>query len=137
MFALRCIIGPDIPNNAGSLAPFVVTGPPGCILNAQHPAPVAMRHTLGQMTPDLVFGCLHQALPDQIPAEGASCMYDLPMRHTPNAAVNSNAVVKSENQFAIELVHNGGTGARPHSDGLSATAYPSGCLLYTSPSPRD
>ena len=126
VFALRCIIGPDIPNNAGSLAPFVVTGPPGCILNAQHPAPVAMRHTLGQMTPDLVFGCLHQALPDQIPAEGASCMYDLPMRHTPNAGVNSNAVVKSENQFAIELVHNGGTGARPHSDGLSATAYPSG-----------
>ena len=45
VFALRCIIGPDLPNNAGSLAPFVVTGPPGCILNALHPAPVAMRHT--------------------------------------------------------------------------------------------
>jgi len=120
VFALRCIIGPDIPNNAGSLAPFIVTGPPGCILNAQHPAPVAMRHTLGQMTPDLVFGCLHQALPDQIPAEGASCLYDLPMRHTANAAMEDG------HQFAIELVHNGGTGARPHSDGLSATSYPSG-----------
>ncbi len=120
VFGLRCIIGSDIPNNAGSLAPFIVTGPPGCILNAQHPAPVAMRHTLGQMTPDLVFGCLHQALPDQIPAEGASCMYDLPLRHTPNAAVDGG------HQFALELVHNGGTGARPHSDGLSATAFPSG-----------
>jgi len=120
VFALRCIIGPDIPNNAGSLAPFTVTGPPGCILNAQHPAPVAMRHTLGQMTPDLVFGCLHQALPDQIPAEGASCMYDLPMRHTANAAIDGG------HQFALELVHNGGTGARPRSDGLSATAFPSG-----------
>jgi len=120
VFALRCIIGPDIPNNAGSLAPFIVTGPAGCILNAQHPAPVAMRHTLGQMTPDLVFGCLHQALPDQIPAEGASCMYDLPMRHAPSATMEGG------HQFALELVHNGGTGARPHSDGLSATAYPSG-----------
>jgi len=120
VFALRCIIGPDIPNNAGSLAPFVVTGPPGCILNAQHPAPVAMRHTLGQMTPDLVFGCLHQALPEHIPAEGASCLYDLPMRHSAEAAVEGGR------QFALELVHNGGTGARPHSDGLSATAYPSG-----------
>jgi N-methylhydantoinase B len=58
VFALRCIIGPDIPNNAGSLAPFVVSAPDGCILNAQSPAPVAMRHTLGQMTPDLVYGCL-------------------------------------------------------------------------------
>ena len=61
VFALRCIIGADIPNNAGSLDPFQVTGPKGCILNAQPPAPVDMRHTLGQMTPDLVYGCLSQA----------------------------------------------------------------------------
>lgn len=120
VFAMRCIIGPDIPNNAGSLQPFVVTGPPGCILNAQHPAPVAMRHTLGQMTPDLVLGCLHQALPDAVPAEGASCMYDLPMRHTADAAREGGRA------FAVELVHNGGTGARPTADGLSATAFPSG-----------
>ena len=120
VFAMRCIIGPDIPNNAGSLEPFVVSGPEGCILNAQRPAPVAMRHTLGQMTPDLVLGCLSQALPDRVPAEGASCMYDLPMRHAPEVAR------KGGRQFAVELVHNGGTGARPHSDGLSATAYPSG-----------
>ena len=42
VFAMRCIIGADIPNNAGSLAPFTVTGPPGCILNAQSPAPNAV-----------------------------------------------------------------------------------------------
>lgn len=120
VFALRCIVGPDIPNNAGSLEPFTVDGPKGCILNAQRPVPVAMRHTLGQVTPDLVLGCLHQALPDQVPAEGASCMFDLPMRHAPEVAANGGR------EFAIEPVHNGGTGARPHADGLSATAYPSG-----------
>jgi len=101
VFALRCIIGPDIPNNAGSLAPFRVSGPKGCILNAQPPAPVAMRHTLGQMTP-------------------ASCMYDLPLRHV------AEALDKGDETFAIELVFNGGTGARPSLDGLSATAFPSG-----------
>ena len=120
VFALRCIIGPDIPNNAGSLAPFRVTGPKDCILNAQPPAPVAMRHTLGQMTPDLVYGCLSQALPDLVPAEGASCMYDLPLRHAPEAVSRGDA------QFALELVFSGGTGARPCLDGLSATAFPSG-----------
>ncbi|MGI9462835.1 MAG: hydantoinase B/oxoprolinase family protein, partial [Aestuariivirgaceae bacterium] len=41
VFALRCLIGPDIPNNAGSLEPFTVCAPKGCILNAQPPAPVA------------------------------------------------------------------------------------------------
>ncbi|WP_298938318.1 hydantoinase B/oxoprolinase family protein [uncultured Ruegeria sp.] len=120
VFALRCIVGPDIPNNAGSLAPFLVTAPRDCILNAQAPAPVAMRHTLGQMTPDLVYGCLSQAVPDAVPAEGASCMYDLPLRHVAEAALNGGA------QFALELVFNGGTGARPAIDGLSATAFPSG-----------
>ena len=76
-----------------------------------------MRHTIGQLLPDVVLGCLHQVVPDAIPAEGASCMYDLPMRNVP---LNGTA------RFAIELVHNGGTGARPNKDGLSATAYPSG-----------
>lgn len=118
VFALRCIIGPDIPNNAGSLAPFEVTAPKGCILNAQRPVPVAMRHSIGQMTPDLVYGCLSQVVPDRVPAEGASCMYDLPLRHAPDAA--------PEQHFALELVFNGGTGARPMKDGLSATAFPSG-----------
>lgn len=120
VFAMRCVIGPDIPNNAGSLEPFTVSGPPGCILNAQRPAPVAMRHSIGQMTPDLVFGCLAQAAPDKTPAEGSSCMYDLPLRHAAGAAQNG------WREFAVELVHNGGTGAHPDSDGLSATAYPSG-----------
>ncbi len=120
VFALRCLIGPDIPNNAGSLAPFRVHGPRNCILNAEAPAPVAMRHTLGQMTPDLVYGCLAQALPDAVPAEGASCMYDLPLRHAPDA------VAREDTQFALELVFSGGTGARPSRDGLSATAFPSG-----------
>ena len=83
-----------MPNNAGSLTPFTVTGPEGCILNALRPAPVAMRHTLGQVTPDLVLGCLAQALPDRVPAEGASCMFDLPMRH----------VAGAERHFAIEPV---------------------------------
>lgn len=118
VFALRCIIGAHIPNNAGSLAPFHVTAPEGCILNALPPAPVAMRHTIGQLTPDLVYGCLHQALPDKVPAEGASCMYDLPLRNTPDA--------DNKDAFALELVFNGGTGARPVKDGLSATAFPSG-----------
>ncbi len=120
VFAMRCIIGPEIPNNAGSLEPFRVTGPKGCILNAQSPAPVAMRHVLGQMTPDLVYGCLNQVLPDRIPAEGASSMYDLPMRHAPEV---TRAGAPG---WAIELTHNGGTGARPAKDGLSATAFPSG-----------
>ena len=121
VFGMRCLIASDIPNNAGSLAPFKTVAPKGCIVNAQHPAPVAMRHTIGQLMPDLVFNCLIQAIPERVPAEGASCMYDLPMRNAVDLQENSGIT-----HFAVELVHNGGTGARPNKDGLSATAYPSG-----------
>lgn len=121
VFGIRCVVGPQIPNNAGSLEPFEISAPSGCIVNAPFPAPVAMRHTIGQIMPDLVLGCLHQALPGKIPAEGASCMWDLPLRSPPMSQLDDTA-----GTFAIELTHNGGTGARPQADGLSATAYPSG-----------
>ena len=47
-------------------------------------------------------------------------MYDLPLRSAPSVAL------AGEPAFAVEFVHNGGTGARPDKDGLSATAFPSG-----------
>ena len=121
VFGIRCIVSSEVPNNAGSLAPFRVTAPLGCIVNAPRPAPVAMRHTIGQLMPDLVFGCLHQALPGRVPAEGASTMWDLPLRSAFDLTRRGNTTA-----FACELTHNGGTGARPAGDGLSATAYPSG-----------
>lgn len=122
VFALRCLIGNDIPNNAGSLSPFKLNAPKDCILNAQYPAPVAMRHTTGHMASDLVLGCIHQALPDTAPAEGASCLWDIPIRSAASAAREG----QNATAFATEFVYTGGTGARPFKDGLSATAYPSG-----------
>lgn len=121
-FALRCLVGPHVPNNAGSLEPFEFRAPEGSIVNAVSPAPVAMRHTTGQMVADLVFGALHQADPDLPPAEGASCLWDIPIRSDPSAAMPGSC----RTVFATEFTHSGGTGARPGKDGLSATAFPSG-----------
>jgi N-methylhydantoinase B len=117
MFGLASALAPEVPNNAGSLAPFTVTAPPGSILNAQRPAPVMSRHVIGQMLPDVAFGCLRQVLPDKVPAEGTSCLWNIILvGHNPS----------TEQQFVSAIVTNGGTGARPTKDGLSATAYPSG-----------
>ena len=123
VFGIKCAVAPAIPNNAGSLAPFEVDAPADTIVNAPWPLPVNSRHIIGQMLPDLVLGCLHKAIPGRVPAEGASTLWDLPIRGGYTARNGSNAT-----PWAIELVHNGGTGARPFSDGLSATAYPSGVM---------
>jgi len=119
-FGLSCIVSPDVPNNAGSLAPFTVTAPEGSILNAPYPAAVCTRHVIGQMLPDMVFGCLEQVAPERVPAEGASCLWNMTFRGETDRGSNENTM------FAITAVTNGGVGARPALDGLSATAYPSG-----------
>ncbi len=118
-FGLGCAIAPDIPNNAGSLAPFTVGAPAGSILNAPYPAAVSSRHVIGQMLPDVVFGCLRQVIPDRVPAEGTSCLWTITLRGRV-AGRNDAASV------TFNAVTNGGTGGRPGKDGMSATAYPSG-----------
>ena len=119
-FGISCIVRPDVPNNAGSLAPLKVTAPEGSVLNAPYPAAVCSRHIIGQMLPDVVFGCLVQAVPDRVPAEGASALWNLTFRGETDRGSNNASI------FAITAVTNGGTGARSTKDGLSATAYPSG-----------
>ena len=119
VFGLGCIVAARIPNNAGSLGPLTVSAPADCILNAQPPAPVLSRHVIGQMLPDVVFGCLRQAIPERVPAEGTSCLWNLNVRGPlPGSS--------SKYGFSMVVTSNGGTGARPDKDGLSATAYPSG-----------
>ncbi len=120
-FGVRVIVGNDIPNNAGSLAPVTVRAPAGSILNAPPPAAVSARHALGQMLPDVVLGCLDQVVPGVVPAEGASCIWNPVLRSVSTASGNfSNA------PFVINPIFNGGTGARATKDGLSTTAFPSG-----------
>jgi N-methylhydantoinase B len=125
-FGVKCIVAPKVPNNEGSLEVIRITAPEGCILNAKHPAPVAARHVTGQMLPDVMFGCLHQALKGGVPAEGASCLWNLSALGGPGRADGDPAETINAKVFTIMSFHAGGTGARPGRDGLSATAFPSG-----------
>jgi N-methylhydantoinase B len=124
-YGLKCVVAPEIPNNAGSLAPFGVAAPKGCILNATRPAPVSVRHVLGHFVPDLVLGALHQCLPGRLPAEGASALWNLHMSVRPiDDEIGGTGA-------EILMFNSGGAGARPWLDGLSATAFPSG--VHTMP----
>jgi N-methylhydantoinase B len=120
VFGLGCVVSARIPNNAGSLEPLTASAPEGTILNALKPAPVLSRHVIGQMLPDMVFGCLRQAIPDRVPAEGTSCLWNINVRGMVKDGGGGNY------GFSVAITSNGGTGARPAADGLSATAYPSG-----------
>jgi N-methylhydantoinase B len=126
-FGVKCLVAPEVPNNAGSLAPITVSAPDGCLLNVKRPRAVAARHTVGHMLPDVVFGCLHQVMEGGVPAEGASSLW--------NPQIYGGADVADElggeghedvPPFSTVIFHCGGTGARPGKDGLDVTAFPSG-----------
>jgi len=127
-FGVKCLVAPEVPNNAGSLAPITVGAPEGCVLNAKRPWPVAARHTVGHMLPDVVFGCLHQVMAGGVPAEGASSLWNPQIFGGGSLVdeVGEGTDANSLPQFSTVIFHCGGAGARPEKDGLSATAFPSG-----------
>ncbi len=121
--ALKCAIAPEIPNNAASLAPFAVSAPVNSIVNAAHPAPVALRHVIGHMLPDAIYDALDRILPHVVPAEGAGCLcnFQLSLRPCTDALPDAR-------RAEVLTFNSGGSGARPTLDGMSATAFPSGVM---------
>ncbi len=119
-YGLKCAIAPQVPNNSGSLEPFEITAPEGSILAAKRPAAVSVRHVMGHLVPDVVLGALHKAIPGQVPAEGASALWNIQI--SARASDAASGLPSAE----VLMFNSGGTGARPCVDGLSATAFPSG-----------
>jgi N-methylhydantoinase B len=98
------------------------------VLNVNRPWPVAARHTVGQMLPDVVFGCLQNVIPGGVPAEGASSLWNPQIFGGGSLVdeVEDGADANALAAFSTVIFHCGGAGARPGKDGLSATAFPSG-----------
>lgn len=113
-FGIKALLAPEIPNNQASLNAISVSAPPGLIVSAERPSPVTARHVIGQALPDLMLGCLEQALPGEVLAESSGALWTIAL---------SGA---GKTDFTSLNVALGGMGARPNADGLSTTAFPSG-----------
>ncbi|WP_137176493.1 hydantoinase B/oxoprolinase family protein [Roseomonas sp. AR75] len=67
-YAVKALVDPDLPPNAGTFRPIEVIAPPGSLLNATPPAAVGDRSSLGNVVGDLIFGAFAQAVPERIMA---------------------------------------------------------------------
>ncbi|KIN70242.1 5-oxoprolinase (ATP-hydrolyzing) [Sulfitobacter noctilucicola] len=124
-YALKVAIAPEIPNNAASLEPFRISAPENTIVNAVHPAPVALRHIVGHFVPDVVFNAFDQIVPGLVPAEGAGCLCNFQVSLRPRTDAPAP---KDARRSEVLTFNSGGSGARPEVDGLNATAFPSGVM---------
>ncbi len=78
---------------------------------------------IGQMLPDVVFGCFDEAMPGMVPAEGTGASWGLRLSSSPGLTGNSSDKFTS---FISQTSQSGGMGARPKLDGLAATTFPAG-----------
>ena len=111
-YVFRCLIGLDVPNNAGCLAPIQVIAPENSVVNAKHPAPVAGGNVeTSQRITDVLLGALAQALPAKVPAASQGTMN--------NVTIGGYDPILDE-QFAYYETIGGGMGALPDQAGVSA-----------------
>lgn len=114
--AVRCVLDPDVPNNAGVYRCIDVTAPKGTLLNPEFPAPVAARALTGYRVADTVLGALSSIVPERAVAAGEGG----------NTVVCLGGYDKTTREpFIVVDMINGALGARASKDGIDAVTNPS------------
>ncbi len=111
-YVFRCLIRGDVPASAGIIEPIEVIAPPGTVVNALPPAPVAGGNVeTSQRIVDVLFKALSAAIPDIVPAASQGTMNNLTI---------GGWDARYAREFAYYETIAGGMGARPNADGISA-----------------
>jgi 5-oxoprolinase (ATP-hydrolysing) len=112
-YALKCILTPDIPSNAGCFRPFRIEAPEGSILNCTRPASVNQRTMTGWSCGPAIARALAPVLPDRVQA-----FTGIPM------GVSAYGREPDGRTYNDHLFQGGGQGASAHGDGKSALLHP-------------
>lgn len=115
VYAIKCLLVPDIPNSDGMLRPIRIEAPEGSLLNPSYPAAVGGRASTGHYLSVLIFGAMHQVLPDRVMAAAGSPLW----------SANINGTRADGRPMATVLFFNGGMGATMGKDGASVMSWPS------------
>lgn len=111
-YAVRSVLGGDLPVNHGTFLPLRVTAPKGTIVNPRPPAAVAAGNVeTSQRIVDVVLGAFARALPGRVPAASYGTMSNL---------LIGGADPRTGAPFAYYETLAGGHGAGPGWHGASA-----------------
>ncbi len=113
VYALKSILTPEIPSNAGCFRPLHVRAPEGSVLNCRYPAAVNQRTVVGWFCGPAVFRALAPVLPTRVQA-----FTGLP--------ISASAYGRDQQGRAYNdhIMFGGGQGAGSTTDGKSALLYP-------------
>ena len=117
LYALKCLLVPEVPNNEGCSNPISLQAPENCILNALPPWPTGGRHIFGHYVAPLINGALREALPARVPAETGML-----------SQLNCQGVHREGRRISTIYFCAGGYGALDGFDGHAATPAPSNMI---------
>lgn len=104
--------GEAIAANAGCYRPVTTIAPEGLVVNARFPAPVAHRVAVTHRLLNAMYGALHQAVPDRIPAAYYGNSY----------VCTFQTVAEDASREVLVEIEIGGSGGHPAKDGVNAFA---------------
>lgn len=102
-YAVKAALDPALPANGGFHRAITIQAPPGTIVNPEPPAAVGARTDTCQAIAGAILGAFAQVIPERIPAGSNDA---------------STAFVLAGDDFIYVEAVGGGSGARPHKDGL-------------------
>jgi N-methylhydantoinase B len=109
-FAVKTLVDPGIPPNAGFHRPIHITAPLGSVLNATPPAAVYSRTDIAQRLVDMIFAALAPVIPERVAAAS-----------TGGILVTMSGMHPRTGRFYVyNEMCGGGMGARAGQDGLDA-----------------
>lgn len=110
-FGFRCLFAEEVPTNGGFARCFEIVTRPGSVVSARRPAPVAARGLTGFRLADLMFRVLAGVAPGVVWAAGEGGL-----------SVVTMGIHDGDRRSIFMDTVGGGSGARPHKDGVEGIA---------------
>jgi N-methylhydantoinase B len=120
VYALKCLLDPDTPNNEGCITPITDEAPLGSILNPEEWTAGNSRNLIGHVIPSLIFRALEGVVPDKVMGDSGGA---------PIWAANCVGRRDDGSQYGSVQNFHGGQGARSEFDGLDTLSFPSNCRV--------
>ena len=120
VYALKCLLDPETPNNEGCMLPITDEAPLGSILNPHPHAAGAARNLVGHVIPSLIFRALQQVVPDKVKGDSGGA---------PIWGINCQGHRADGTAYGSAQNFHGGQGGRSSMDGLDTLSFPSNCKV--------
>lgn len=120
LYVIRCLTDPLIPSNDGCRRAIIIQAPEGSLVNCRVPAATFQRMVVCHSLVDLIMGALAPAIPQRVMADSCGCIYNDATGI--NLDTHGRGGDVDHRQKWSDGPSQGGLGARPTRDGVSAMA---------------